>query len=381
MIEAVTIFSADVRVRPACELLGVARSTYYRAQRPKAAPKQRPRSGRALTEAERNDLIETMNSPEFCDLTPRQAWATLLDRGEYKGHWRTIYRLLAEIGEVRERRNQLRHPQYERPELLATRPNELWSWDITKLRGPQKWTCYYLYLIMDVFSRYVVGWMIAESENATLASELIEVTCRRQGVDRAELTIHADRGSAMTSKTVAQLLVDLGVEKSHSRPHVSNDNPYSESQFKTMKYRPDYPKRFGSIMDARNWVSTFIAWYNEDHHHSGIGLMPPKVVHYGDGEKLREQRALVLEAAYAAHPERFVRGKPQAPALPKAVWINKPVQIHQIEIRPHESEVVIQPKSVRTSGDGLPAEAEILFESTFINQQTLDEAADSKARA
>ncbi len=381
MIEAVTTFSADVGVRPACELLGVARSTYYRTQRPKAAPKERRRAGRALTDAERTDLIETMNSPEFCDVTPRQIWATLLDRGMYKGHWRTMYRILARSGKVRERRDQLRHPEYEKPELLATRPNELWSWDITKLRGPQKWTCYYLYLIMDVFSRYVVGWMIAESENATLASELIEVTCRRQSVDRAELTIHADRGSSMTSKTVAQLLVDLGVEKSHSRPHVSNDNPYSESQFKTMKYRPDYPRRFGSIMDARNWMREFVPWYNQDHHHSGIGLMPPKVVHYGEGEQLRAQRALVLEAAYAAHPERFVCGKPNAPALPKAVWINKPVETDQIEIRPHGSEVVIQPKSVRTSGDGLPAEAEILHLTTCINQQTLDEAANSKARA
>jgi len=370
-----------VGVRPACEVLGVTRSTYYRAQRPKAGPKERPRPGRALTEAERADLIETMNSPEFCDVTPRQIWATLLDRGEYMGHWRTMYRILAQSGEVRERRDQLRHPEYEKPELLATAPNELWSWDITKLRGPEKWTCYYLYLIMDVFSRYVVGWMIAESENATLASELIEVTCRRQGVDRAELTIHADRGSPMTSKTVAQLLVDLGVEKSHSRPHVSNDNPYSESQFKTMKYHPGYPKRFGSIMDARNWVRRFIAWYNEHHHHSGIGLMPPKVVHYGEGEKLRAQRALVLEAAYAAHPERFVRGQPEAPALPEAVWINKPVEIDQNDSRPHESEVVIEPKSVRTSGDGMPAEAEIPLLTTYINQQTLGEAADSKARA
>jgi len=377
----VTTFSTDVGVRPACEVLGVARSTYYRAQRPKAALKERPRPGRALTDAERADLIETMNSPEFCDVTPRQIWATLLDRGEYKGHWRTMYRILGDNGEVQERRDQLRHPEYEKPELLATRANELWSWDITKLRGPQKWTYYYLYVIMDVFSRYVVGWMIAENENATLASELIEVTCRRQGVDRAELTIHADRGSPMTSKTVAQLLVDLGVEKSHSRPHVSNDNPYSEAQFKTMKYRPDYPKRFGSIMDARNWVRRFIAWYNEHHHHSGIGLMPPKVVHYGEGEKLRAQRALVLEAAYAAHPERFVRGQPEAPALPEAVWINKPVEIDQNDSRPHESEVVIEPKSVRTSGDGMPAEAEIPLLTTYINQQTLGEAADSKARA
>ena len=374
------MFSADVGVRPACELLGVARSTYYRAQRVVIA-KARPRPGRALTEAETTDLLETMNSPEFCDITPRQIWATLLDRGVYKGHWRTMYRILAGTGEVRERRDQLRHPQYERPELLATRPNELWSWDITKLRGPQKWTCYYLYLIMDVFSRYVVGWMIAENENATLASELIEVTCRRQGVDRAELTIHADRGPSMTSKTVAQLLVDLGVEKSHSRPHVSNDNPYSESQFKTMKYRPDYPKRFGSIMDARNWVREFVGWYNEDHHHSGIGLMPPRVVHYGEGEKLRAQRALVLEAAYAAHPERFVRGKPAAPALPEAVWINKPVEIDQNDSRPHESEVVIQTKPVRTSGDGMPAQAEIACLTSYVKLQTLDGAADLKARA
>ena len=381
MIEAVTTFSADVGVRPGCELLGVARSTYYRAQRPKAAPKERPRSDRALTEAERTDLLDLMNSPQFCDVAPRQIWATRLDSGIYDASWRTMYRILAQSGEVRERRNQLRHPEYEKPELLASRPNQLWSWDITKLRGPGKWAYYYLYVIMDVFSRYVVGWMIAESENATLASELIEVTCGRQGVDRAELTIHADRGSAMTSKTVAQLLVDLGVEKSHSRPHISNDNPYSEAQFKTMKYRPEYPARFGSIMDARNWMREFFAWYNEEHHHSGIGLMPPRVVHYGEGEQLRAQRALVLEAAYAAHPERFVRGKPTAPALPEAVWINKPVETDQNESRAHESEVVIQQKSVRMSGDGMPEEAEIPLLTTYINQQMLDEAADPKARA
>jgi putative transposase len=322
-----------------------------------------------------------MNSPQFCDVAPRQIWATRLDSGIYDASWRTMYRILAQSGEVRERRNQLRHPEYEKPELLASRPNQLWSWDITKLRGPGKWAYYYLYVIMDVFSRYVVGWMIAESENATLASELIEVTCGRQGVDRAELTIHADRGSAMTSKTVAQLLVDLGVEKSHSRPHISNDNPYSEAQFKTMKYRPEYPARFGSIMDARNWMREFFAWYNEEHHHSGIGLMPPRVVHYGEGEQLRAQRALVLEAAYAAHPERFVRGKPTAPALPEAVWINKPVETDQNESRAHESEVVIQQKSVRMSGDGMPEEAEIPLLTTYINQQMLDEAADPKARA
>ena len=376
-----TTFSADVGVRPACRLLGVARSSYYRALRPEAAARKRSPSGRALTAAERIEIVELMNGEEFCDATPRQIWATLLDRGIYRAHWRTMYRILAERGEVRERRDQLRHPAYEKPELLAQAPNQLWSWDITKLRGPEKWACYYLYVIMDVFSRFVTGWMIAESENATLATELIEVTCRRQGVDRAELTIHADRGSPMTSKTVAQLLVDLGVEKSHSRPHVSNDNPYSEAQFKTMKYRPAYPKRFGSIMDARNWMRAFFTWYNEEHHHSGIGLMPPRVVHYGEGEQLRAQRALVLEAAYAAHPERFVRGKPATPPLPEAVWINKPVETDRNDSRSHESELVIPLRSPRTSGDGIPATKEIPVLTTSINQQTLGEAANSKARA
>lgn len=218
----------------------------------------------------------------------------------------------------------MRHPRYKKPELLARGPNELWSWDITKLRGPQKWSYYYLYVILDVYSRYVVGWMIAPVEQATLAKELIETTCRRQGIARDQLIIHSDRGPSMRSKTVAQLLADLGVEKSHSRPHVSNDNPYSEAQFKTMKYRPDYPSRFGSIEDARQWARSFFAWYNGEHYHSGLGLLTPETVHYGEAERVRQQREQVLAGVYAQHPERFVQGLPSVPAVPVAVWINAP---------------------------------------------------------
>jgi putative transposase len=235
-----------------------------------------------------------------------------------------MYRILKERRQVRERRNQLRHPTYTKPELLATGPNQLWSWDLTKLRGPAKWTYYYLYTILDVFSRYVVGWLIAERESARLAEQLIGETCAKQGIEPDQLTVHADRGSSMISKTVALLLADLGVRKSHSRPHVSNDNPYSESQFKTMKYRPDYPDRFGSIQDARAWARPFFHWYNHEHHHSGLGLLTPATVHYGQAQVVIDRRQQVLQAAYVAHPERFVRGQPKPPALPTKVWINKP---------------------------------------------------------
>ena len=245
-------FSETVGVSQACLWLGVARSQYYRRQQPKAEAGTPSRSRRALGEQEKTQVRDLLNSERFCDASPRQVYATLLDEGHYVCHWRTMYRILNEHKEVRERRNQRRHPSYKKPELLARGPNELWSWDITKLRGPQKWTYYYLYVIMDVFSRYAVGWMIAPQESSTLAKELIETTCVRQSIAHDELVIHSDRGPSMTSKTVAQLLADLGVEKSHSRPHVSNDNPYSEAQFKTMKYRPDYPDRFGAIEDARH---------------------------------------------------------------------------------------------------------------------------------
>jgi len=265
-----------------------------------------------------------LNSERFQDSVPRQVYATLLDEGEYLCHWRTMYRILDEHGEVRERRNQLQHPVYTKPELLARGPNQLWSWDITKLKGPAKWTYYYLYVILDVFSRYVVGWMVAEREAASLAEKLIAQTCVKQGIEPSQLTLHADRGPSMRSKSVAQLLADLGVTKTHSRPYTANDNPYSESQFKTMKYRPDFPERFDSLADARSWAREFFGWYNHDHRHSGLGLMTPATVHHGQAETVRQQRQQVLLAAYAAHPERFVRGVPVPPELPNEVWIDKP---------------------------------------------------------
>jgi putative transposase len=277
-----------------------------------------------LSEQERAEIREVLNSEAFQDKSPREIYATLMDEGRYLCHWSTMYRVLRRHDEVRERRNQLQHPTYTKPELLATGPKQLWSWDITKLHGPGKWTYYYLYVILDVYSRYVVGWMIAERESAELAEQLIAETCAKQGIQPDQLTIHADRGSAMTSKPVALLLSDLGVTKTHSRPHVSNDNPYSEAQFKTLKYRPDYPGRFGCIVDARSWGRAFFDWYNNRHHHTGLALLTPADVHSGRAAEKLQQRQAILQQAYAAHPERFVRGVPVVPTLPDAVWINPP---------------------------------------------------------
>lgn len=323
-MKAAEQLSERTGVSAACESLGVPRSSFYRARQPKSEPKPRPTPERALTPEEKEQVRQTLNSERFQDSAPRQVYATLLDDGKYLCSWSTMYRILNEHQEVRERRDQLRHPNYTKPELLATGPNQLWSWDITKLKGPAKWTYYYLYTILDVFSRYVPGWLIAECESATLAKQLIAESCTKQGIEPDQLTLHADRGSAMRSKTVAHLLADLGVTKTHSRPYVSNDNPYSESQFKTMKYRPDFPERFGSIQDARAWARPFFHWYNHEHHHSGLGLLTPVTVHYGQAQAVIEQRRKVLLAAYAAHPERFVRGEPKPPSLPTEVWINKP---------------------------------------------------------
>jgi putative transposase len=336
--------SERIGTERACHTLGVPRSSFYRNRlalgQPDALgrtdPPNRARAvpvkpARALTQAERVVVRDLLNSERFQDCSPRQVWAALLDEGRYVCSWRTMYRILEEHDEVRERRNQLRHPVYQKPELLATKPNELWSWDITKLKGPLKWRYYYLYVILDVFSRFVVGWMVAERESSELAKVLIETSHVRQGIAPGQLTIHSDRGPSMKSKTVAELMVDLGVEKTHSRPHVSNDNPYSEAQFKTLKYRPDYPRRFGSSVDARGWAGPFFRWYNEEHYHSGLGLMTPEVVHYGQAASVRARRQLVLEAAYADHPERFVRGLPEVPEVPSAVWINKPESIQKEE--------------------------------------------------
>lgn len=304
------------------------RSSYYRARLlPDALPAApvRPAPARSLSVAERTNVRDLLNSPRFQDCAPREVYATLLDEGIYLCSWRTMYRILEVADEVRERRDQVRHPTYTKPELLATRPKQLWSWDITKLKGSTKWTYYYLYVILDVFSRYVVGYMISERETAELAEEFIAETCAKEGICPNQLTLHADRGSAMTSRSVAQLLADLGVNKTHSRPQISNDNPYSESQFKTLKYRPDFPGQFGSIADARTWARAFFQWYNQEHHHSGIGLLTPATVHRGQALERLAARQEVLLTAYEAHPERFVRGTPRPPVLPTAVWINPPV--------------------------------------------------------
>ena len=316
-----------IGVQAACAALIVPRSSLYRA-RAKRPERTSPKiSSRALSQAERIKVRQELNSERFQDRSPREVYATLMDEDQYLCSWRSMYRILAENDEVRERRNQLSHPRYVRPELLATNPNQLWSWDITKLLGPSKWTYYYLYVILDVFSRYVVGWMIAERESAALAEELIAETCARQGIEPDQLTIHADRGSSMTSKSVAFLLADLGVTKTHSRPHVSNDNPYSEAQFKTLKYRPDYPSRFGCLLDARTWANTFFTWYNHEHHHTGLALLIPADVHFHRAQAVIQKRQLILQAAYHKTPERFVKGPPVPPQLPCAVWINPPTPV------------------------------------------------------
>ena len=327
MIEhAVEELTPIVGTRPACRALGAAPATIYRRRNPPTPVPKRPKPppARALSGEEREAVLEELHSERFVDCSPAQTWATLLDEGRYLASERTMYRLLAAEGETTERRNQLVHPPYARPELLAQQPNELWSWDITKLLGPAKWTYFYLYIILDIFSRYVVGWTIQHRESAQVAKQLIAQAVEQQGIVPGQLTIHADRGSSMRSKPVAFLLADLGVTKTHSRPYTSTDNPYSEAQFKTLKYRPDFPDHFDSILHSRSFGRPFFDWYNHVHRHSGIGLMTPATVHYGLAEEVREQRARVLEAAYASNPERFVRGQPQPPKLPTAVWINPP---------------------------------------------------------
>lgn len=310
----------------ACEAVDLPRSTFYRWRTsgdPSAKPK-RPSPPRALTIPERDEVLSVLNSERFADLAPRQVYAELLDAGVYLASVRTMYRILDDNGEVRERRDQLRHPAYVKPELLATAPNQVWSWDITKLLGPVKWTYFYLYVVLDIFSRFVVGWMLARLESSALAKRLLDDTIAKQGIHPGQLTVHADRGSSMASKPVALLLADLGVTKTHSRPHVSDDNPFSEAQFKTLKYRPDFPDRFGSPEDARAFCQAFFTWYNWEHHHTALALLTPGTVHYGKAQEVLRSRQEVLEKAYAAHPERFVRQAPVPPQLPSAVWINPP---------------------------------------------------------
>ena len=327
-MEAVEGLSPSVGVSVACRALGVARATLYRHRRQhdrRDRPRpRRPTPARALSGKERDAVLEVLHTPQFVDRSPAQAYATLLDDNTYLCSVRTMYRILEGAGEARERRMQLTHPRYVKPQLLATHPNEVWSWDITKLRGPRKWVSFHLYVILDIFSRYVVGWMVAARESAMLAKKLIAASCRKQGIERGELTVHADRGPSMRSKCVAHLLADLGVTKTHTRPYTSTDNPYSESHFKTLKYCPEFPGRFGSPQDARAFGRVFFPWYNREHRHSGIAYLTPEAVHYGDGARLIEKRRVVLGQAYELHPERFVRGRPSPQQLPDAVWINPP---------------------------------------------------------
>jgi putative transposase len=317
-----------VGVKAACRAVGRPRSCHYRWHRKSPPPPKLERVAtpqpRALSEVERKEVLRVLHDPEHVDEAPATVYAKLLDQGVYLASTSTMYRILRAEGEVQERRRLATHPPKVRPELLATRPNAVWSWDITKLLGPAKWTWFYLYVIIDIFSRYVPGWMLAHAENARLAEVLLADTAAKQGIIPGQLTIHADRGSPMTAKPVAFLLATLGVTKSHSRPHCSNDNPYSESQFRTMKYRPEFPDRFGSYQDAHAFCGRFFSWYNDEHRHSGIGFHTPADVHYGHAELVRARRADVLNAAYVEHPERFVRKPPEPPALPTAAWINEP---------------------------------------------------------
>ncbi len=333
MIPYAQEMAQQVPVTTVCETLALSRSRYYRYQQPAnpaiaPTPVEKPARQlhpRALSPVEEMAVRHLLNSDRFQDMSPYEVYGTLLDEdGRYLCSVRTMYRILQKYGETAPRGRQRNRAQYSKPELLATGPNQVWSWDITRLKGPRKWNYYYLYVMLDIFSRYVVGWLIAASESATIAKELMATACLQQGIARDQLTIHADRGGPMKSKAVAHLLSDLGVTKTHARPYTSNDNPFSEAQFKTVKYRPDFPDRFGSQQDARAWARPFFHWYNYQHRHSALALMTPAMVHAGRSAQVMQQRQQILNAAYQAHPERFVHGQPQPGFLPEAVWINPP---------------------------------------------------------
>jgi putative transposase len=311
-----------------CAALGVSRATVQRRRvrlaAPRAISRPKPRSVRALSVPQRQQVLDLLHAPRFADQAPAEIYATLLDEGAYHCSIRTMYRILDHNGEVRERRRQLRHPVYQKPELLAEKPNEVWSWDITKLMGPAKWSYFYLYVILDIFSRRVVGWCVADAESATLFRPLFDDAITKHKVPPGQLTLHADRGGPMKAKATAFLLADLGVTRSHNRPHTSNDNPFSESHFRTLKYQPRFPKRFGCIQDARSFCRQFFDWYNQDHHHSGIGLMTPDQVHYGQIDAVHTARQVTLDQAFRQNPERFVKKAPTPPDKPTAAWINPP---------------------------------------------------------
>ena len=313
---------ADLGTGNLCGALGLPRSTFYRFGQPALPPKSRT-SSRRLSESVEKNVLAVLNSERFCDLAPAEVFATMLDEGEYLCSERTMYRVLKRNGDTLCRRQ---HPprSYKRPELLATAPNQVWTWDITKLKGPAKWTYFYLYTILDIFSRYIVGWLLARKESADLANDLIAESCLKQEIVPGTLLLHSDCGATMKSRAVGHMLADLGITKSLSRPHVSNDNPFVESSYKTMKYRPDFPERFESFMAAEEFCNPFFDWYNNHHRHSGIGMFTPANVHYGEAQKVLRARQETLMKAFKEHPGRFVNGIPLANQIPKEVWINKP---------------------------------------------------------
>jgi putative transposase len=339
----------DVGVRPVLDALGLSRATFYRRRRSSSSPRSLPTPTRALSEAERAEVLEVLNSPEHVDSSPAEVHAQLLSQAFYLCSLRTMYRILAEAGGVRERRDRARHPRYQRPQLVATRPNQVWSWDITKLRTPYAFVYLYLYVILDLFSCYVVGWMIAEQQTAALAKRLIAESCEREGIRKGQLVLHADRGSQMIAQPTVQLCTKLGITRSHNRPRVSNDNPYSESQFATAKQHPGFPGKFDGLISALAWGREFFPWYNEEHHHSGLAYLTPAQVHRGSFEEVLVLRQQALDDAYARKPERFVKGRPRVARPPQAVWINRPkceeqaqAILAELGIEPAREEVVAQ---------------------------------------
>lgn len=357
MVGLIEELAQEVGVAEACRALAAPRSWYYRQKGahpdgtlPEEEKPTMPGAGRmrpvsALSEVERAGVRAVLNSGRFMDQPPREVYATLLDEGTYLCHWRTMYRILTEHGESQERRGQRRRASYTRPELVARAPNQVWSWDITYLAGPSRRCFYYLYDVLDIYSRYVVGWMVAEAESAQWARQFIAATCAKQNIAPEQLTLHSDRGSVMKAHIVADLLERLSVSKSHSRPHTPNDNPFSESQFKTLKYHPTFPQEFGDIEEARAWAREFFHWYNYEHHHVALNLMTPTVVHHGAAEAVSAQRQQVLDEAYARHPERFIQGAPQVPQLPAAVWINQPKETISSATASADGEPGAQPES------------------------------------
>lgn len=345
-MEAAAQVSGEVGARPVLRALGLSPSTYYRRSRGRGVARSRPRPARALSAVEREHVLDVLHCPQYVDLSPREIYATLLSRGEYLCSPRTMYRILAEHCETGERRNRRQNPTYQRPELVATAPNQVWSWDITKLRTLTPFVYLYLYVLLDLFSRYVVGWMIAEQANARLARRLISAAVEKEQVVPRQLTLHADRGSQMIAHPVVALCAKLGILRSYNRPHVSNDNPFSESQFGTAKQHSSFPGRFGGIVDALTWGREFFPWYNHEHHHSGLAYLTPATVHHGRVDEVLEQRDRALLRAYETHPERFVRGRPSAPRPPLAVWINPP--------EPEKAEEILRQRGI------LPVESEVL---------------------